>query len=161
MLEPMTKEIGGVNFQFLPMPVLRASRLDKKVLGLLAPIIGGLESLDPTAEVSMESLTGGLSRAMDSLDDNTLTTLIKDTLTFVTWIGEKGAQPLSSEAMLDSCFQGRLDLMYKVMFEAWRYNKFTPFSVLEHFGGLGQILTSAKGSIGDKKSGLKLERSAN
>lgn len=174
MLQPETKTIGGEQFQFIGMDVFQASCMDTQVMSLVTPLIGGLESvsesmeMDATGKVDMSKLKldfGEISRAISSafleLDPASQKNLIRGTMKYVQWISsEEGAVDLNNDGAVNRAFQGKLHLMYQVMFEAWRFNKFTPFALFASFGSLIPPMdTLLKGKESQKGPGVKLEKS--
>lgn len=162
MLENKQIEIGGELFEFSPMPVLRAAKLDKKVMALLTPLISGIKDLsstnkDGSTDLDMDLFAKAITGSIKGLDDSTFTMLIEDTLAFVTWISkDQGAVLLDKSSKL-TVFEGDLPLMYKVLIAAWRYNKFSPFALAETFGGLLKMPTSLKVSSVPNPIGVKSE----
>lgn len=188
MLKVENKRIGGMDFQFSPMPVLKAARLDKKVIGLIIPIITGfggiVETLfqdvvqgkesdvtgdattmtdamhDILKDLDFDRISSALIQSFDSLRDEELQALILGSLYDVTaTVPGHGAVEITTEASLDIVFSRKLSLMYQVMFESWRYNKFTPFAVLDLIGAQETIDGLDKGTEKHKSTGLKLVRS--
>lgn len=160
MLQPEQKTIDGMAFQFIPMAVLKASRLDKRVLALLAPVVGSLSGLDLDSEVDADRLARGVASALQSMDDQAFTSLLRDTLDTVVYLPE-GMAPLNlgNENAINQAFTGRLDTLYKVVVEVMRYNRFTPFALLGTFGNLAQTLGLSEAKSTSKKRGLKLAKS--
>lgn len=161
MLQAETKNIDGVDFQFLPIPAMRALRLDKQVVGIVAPILGSLGSINPQAEVSLDSIGEGISRALGDLTDSTFIALVRDTLAFVTWIGPSGAVLLDKDSAIDQMVGttgvGPV-IVYKLLIEAWRFNKLTPFALAGTFGLQPTTGISPSEMPGRKPGGLKLAR---
>lgn len=160
MLTTTIKTIGGVKFQLTPLPVLKAARLDKQVLALIAPVLGGFKGLSLEAELAdmdLEVMARGVSMALQTLPDSAFTGLLRECLESVDYLPE-GATPtnLGSEDAMGSVFSGRLDLLYKVVLEVMRFNRFTPFALVEAGGGLLKIAGSKKDSEKAGKGGLKL-----
>jgi hypothetical protein len=169
MLQPQNKTIGSMTFQFLPMPALKAARLDKKVLTVLAPLLASLQDLKVLQGMSegendfdVGGLATGLVQALQSLDDTTFTGLLRELFEHVTYLPSgKAPMSLSDEATLNEIFVGNLAAMYQVAVEVMRFNKFTPFALADIGGGLLQTVGSVSQSASPKKTGLKLGQSAN
>ena len=164
MLTTETKTIDGVKFQFQPLPVLKAARLDKRVLALIAPVLGGFKGLNMDsnmADLDLEAVARGVALALQTLPDTEFTGLLRECLETVVYLPEGAAPaPLGTEEAMGQVFTGRLDLLYRVVVEVMRFNRFTPFALLELGGGLRQILGSNGETAKVKKGGLKLDRSA-
>lgn len=158
MLEPLSKNIDGIDFQFLPMDPFKALELDKQTNTLLAPLLGGL-ALGGDDEVSVEGLARGVSLALQQQGNKEFVALFRDLFTTVTVVvPSQGAHPAGSPTGL-SVFQGNLILMYKVAFEVMRYNKFLPFGLLQLGPGIMRTLTSSALMQKLQKSGLQSEKS--
>lgn len=169
MLQPQTKTIGQHTFQFLPMPALKAARLDKKVLTVLAPLLASLQDIkilqgqgEGEGDMDVGGLATGLTNALQSLDDTTFMTLLRELFEHVTYL-PAGKAPLSlnDENTINEVFIGNLSTLYMVAVEAMRYNKFTPFALADIGGGLLATVGSVKPSANAKKNGLKLAPSGN
>ena len=170
MLQPQNKTIGGKTFQFLPMPALKAARLDKKVLTALTPLLASLSDVKAIAASAMEEgdsgdLSGiatGLTQCLQALDDASFASLLRELLEHVTYLPNGQApMPLGSESAIDLAFVGDLATLYQVAVEVMRFNRFTPFGLADIGGSLLQTVGSVKPSASTKKSGLKLAPSAN
>ena len=48
MIAPKNVTIDGMEFCLNLLPALRASKLDKKIIGLVIPVFGGIEEIDFT-----------------------------------------------------------------------------------------------------------------
>lgn len=170
MLQPQNKTIGGKTFQFLPMPALKAARLDKKVLTALTPLLSSLTDVKSVASAAlgeeggsgdMAGIATGLTQCLQALDDSSFASLLRELLEHVTYLPNGQApMPLGNESTIDLVFVGDLATMYQVAVEVMRYNKFTPFGLADIGGSLLQTVGSVKPSASTKKSGLKLAPSA-
>ena len=156
MLEPLTKTIDGLDFQFLPMDPFKALELDKQTNALLAPLLGGI-SLGMDDEVSVEGLARGVSLALQQQGNKDFVQLFRELFSTVTVVVPgQGAHPASS-ATGASVFQGNIMLMYKVAFEVMRYNKFLPFGLIQLGPGIMRMLSSSGLMQKLQKSGLSSE----
>lgn len=162
MLDPQSKTIDGVDFNFLPMDPFVVARLEKKLAPVLLPVIGGLKALTLDADVSdaidFEVMARGLREAITDLPDNEYELMLKTVLGSVTATAPNlGAELCSQKGAI--VFQGNTMLLYKVVVEAMRYNKFIPFALIEGGGAIKGIVSSLARTTVQPKSGLKLERS--
>lgn len=167
MLDPRSKTIDGVDFNFLPMDPFVVARLEKKLAPVLLPVIGGLKALTLDADVSdadvsdaidFEVMARGLREAITDLPDNEYELMLKTVLGSVTaTVPNLGAELCSQKGAI--VFQGNTMLLYKVVVEAMRYNKFIPFALIEGGGAIKGIVSSLARTTVQPKSGLKLERS--
>lgn len=162
MLDPQSKTIDGVDFNFLPMDPYVVARLEKKLAPVLLPVIGGLKALTLDTDVSdaidFEVMARGLREAITDLPDNEYELMLKTVLGSVTaTVPNLGAELCSQKGAI--VFQGNTMLLYKVVVEAMRYNKFIPFALIEGGGAIKGIVSSLARTTVQPKSGLKLERS--
>lgn len=148
MLEPKQLVIDGMDFQFTPMPALKAARLDRKVLAMIAPIFGGLEELSLTAGISVDGLMSGIRQALSSLTDDEFEGLLVSLLGHVKCqIPGKPPIELGDASAINEAFAGRdLLTMYRVAIEVMRYNKFTPFALASTGDWITRIAGSAVGA---------------
>lgn len=162
MLDPQSKTLDGIDFNFLPMDPFVVARLEKKLAPVLLPVIGGLKALTLDADVSdaidFEVMARGLREAITDLPDNEYEQMLKTVLGSVTaTVPNVGAELCSQKGA--AVFQGNTMLLYKVVIEAMRYNKFIPFALIEGGGAIKGIVSSLARTTVQPKSGLKLERS--
>jgi hypothetical protein len=160
MLQVETVELAGAKFQMHPIPPLEALKLDKEVISVMAPIINGLsgvigsalsgdmseDSMDQKFSNALETsldikdIISGVQQGLDSMDPDSFVIFIKKLFHNCT-VSIPGFQPLelSSEDAINETFT-RLGLVnvYKLAFEVMRYNKFSPFAVLEATGLQGK-----------------------
>lgn len=161
MLDPQTKILDGIEFNFLPMDPFVVARLEKRLAPMLLPFIGGLKALSLEAEldeaIDFETVARGLREAITQLPDNDYEQMVKTILGSVTAIVPGvGAETCSQKGSI--VFQGNTMLLYKVVIEAMRYNKFIPFALIEGGGAIKGIVSSLARTTAQPKSGLKLER---
>lgn len=165
MLKITNTTISGMCFQVHPMPVLKAARLDKRVLSSLAPILGGLQGMDLDSnieDVDMGAISRGIALGLQSLTEGEFTSLIKECLETVVYLPAGGAPvELNNEEALGEVFGGQLDVLYNLTVEVMRINRFTPFAMWARFGKqIKTIAGSVKAAGKTGKGGLKLARSA-
>lgn len=136
MLSPTNVDVAGLRFNLTPIPVLRASRLDKKVLTLIAPVLGPLLGGDLKAEVDLSKVGGMVASALSLLPDEEFTGLLRDLMASVIYLPE-GAPPvpLNDEAGLNLAFTGNLVGMYQLAVAVMRFNKFSFFAGVRLGGG--------------------------
>jgi hypothetical protein len=147
MLEPKNVEIDGMKFQLRPMPALRALRLDKKVISLLVPALGGLKDLDLEAGVDVEAMAQGVSKALERMPDEGVENLAVDLLSGSVHT-PKGKAPQEITAdVINDIFRGALATLYKLMFKIMEYNKFSPFVLV----GGGNVMERIRSLTGQTK----------
>jgi len=162
MIEPKNITIEDMEFQVTPMGGLEASRLDKRILTLIIPALGGLNNLDLDSEIDFSVIFTGLTKGLEALSDKEFENLICSLLSKVVYLPENQAPiSLSSKSSIDAVFQMKLLILYKLLFEVMKYNKFTPFEVAEGGSLTSAIHTSAVQKQADKKHGSKSEKSGN
>lgn len=140
MLEPKKIEIDEMKFQLIPLKALEAVTLDKKVLELLLPALGGIQDLSLDANIDMEVLSRGVTEALSNFDDEKTLGLILNLLKNVTYI-ESGKPPrgLNDQEVINDVFRGKHFTIFKLMFEVMKFNKFTPFVLVAGGGNLTEI----------------------
>ncbi len=162
MLEPQIKSIDGIEFNFLPMDPFVVARLEKKLAPVLLPIIGGLKALDLEADVAealdFEVVAKGLRQAITEFSDTEYDQLLKTMLANVS-VALVGVGQAACSAQGSAVFQGNTMLLYKVIIEAMRYNKFIPFALAEGGGAISGIVSSLARTTAQPRNGLKLARS--
>lgn len=144
--------LDGLSFNIQPLPALTAMRLDKKVLTVVLPAISGFKNLSLDAELDLEALSRGISEALGRLPDSDFETLVIDLLACVIYM-PKGETPveLTSIQQINAVFCGQIILIYKLLFEVMRFNKFSPFALLEG-GGLSMLKTPGSGNLKTNKN---------
>ncbi len=161
MIEPKTIEVDEMEFYLQPLPALKAIKLDKRVLSLVIPVLGGIKSFSLDSDIDMETLARGLSEAVSKLEDNDFEKLTIDLLSGASYI-EKGSPPQEITAdIINNIFRGKILSLYKLMFEVMRYNKFSPFGLVEGGNIIQKIITSVNPKDSEKKTGNKLAKSGN
>lgn len=154
-------QVQGRTFQLFKMNALDARRADLKVLRLLAPLLGALDSvekteskpvegestegLEPVAEIKFEKVIPYLDRALTALPEDEFDALVKSMLKTVSC----GSDFLSTDLAIDKALGDLGPLaMYELIFEIARFNKFLPFALLASggltSGVLGSLLPGAK-----------------
>jgi hypothetical protein len=185
MLEVKEIEIRGARFQLTPMDPFKAKKCDTKVMKILAPILagfmGGSVKKGPSKPAATEDaatedavldeddlqvdgavLGKAFVSALGELEDSDQ--LFKDLFGGVVWLPDDTQVAGTSQLLLDS--QNAISkafkfigagpsLFYELAFEVARFNKFTPFVLLE--GGAETSGTSGFGVLA-KMKGLGLGR---
>jgi hypothetical protein len=159
MIEPKTIEMDGLKFQLHPMPSLKALRLDKKVIELLIPILGGVKELSFDAEIDLGKATDALSESLRRMDDSEFEKFAVDLLSSAVYLPVGGAPQEMNAETINSVFQGRISLMYKMIVEIMRYNKFSPFELVGDGNVVQRILSSTGQTASPKENGSKSEKS--
>ena len=166
MLEPKTitikREGGDMEFFLSPLPALTAIKLDKRVLTLLLPALSGFKELSLDSSIDLNALTKGVSEALGRMDDKDFEELVLQLLSTAVY-QKQGSAPLelNDKHNINKVFGGELISLYKLLFEVMRYNKFSPFVLLEGGGSvMSRILTSSGQTNKEGKTGKELEKSA-
>jgi hypothetical protein len=132
-------QIDGMKFQMYPLKGFTALRLDKKVVTLLLPVLGGLDNLDK--QIDLKTVFNGFAESLEKLSDVEFQKFVSDLLSTTQYLPEgKPPQEITPD-VIDSAFRGKILVIYKLLFEVMGYNQFTPF-VLVGGGGLGTDITS-------------------
>ena len=155
MLEPKNITIEDKEFNLNPLKIRTALRLDKKVISLILPLLGGVKDLD--SEINLGSALGKFSESLNALPDNEYEAFTNELFSTVTYL-PKGEAPVELNQAMDIAFQGNITSVYKLMWEIMKYNKFSPFELMA--GGLGTLTTliSPKNTENEKSTGDKLEK---
>ena len=158
---------------FMPMNPFRASVLDKRVISVLVPLIGGLKNLEGVDDgsedlsdmIDFAAVADGLSQALMKLPDADLEAMLKELLrsVTVTFVGADGKTNVAKcdEAKGQFVFMGNLGLMYEVAIEVMRYNKFSPFALLERGSAMRAIGSFVSPKPAPSKPGIALDQSEN
>lgn len=156
MREAKNIEIKEMKFQLNPMPALKALRLDKKILSLLTPLMGGIKSLDVDKALDLKVMADSISEAVQNLGDAEWEKLVLDFLSEVTYTGKGGTMAsdlLDNTSTINNVFSEDFTFIYKLIFEVMKYNKFSPFKLVGGGFGIEKILTSLNPTKVQKKSG--------
>ena len=133
-------EVDKMRFQLSPLPLLKVLRLDKKVLALVLPALSGFTDLD--AQIDFGLLSKGISEALTRMPDNDFESLALDLLSSVAYLPDNGAPvEMTSAQELNTIFSGKILTIYKLLFEVMRFNKFSPFALLEGGGNLTGLIS--------------------
>lgn len=132
MIEPKTIIIDKIKFYLQPLRPLKAIRLDKQVLALCIPAFGGVEDLSLDSEIDLSKLTQGISTALQKMEDDVFEKFIKDLFSGACVIEKESPPEELTEEVINRIFRGgKMLTMYKLAFEIMKFNKFTPFELVE------------------------------
>lgn len=159
MIEPKNIELDGMKFQLQPLPSLKALRLDKKVIELLVPIFGGIKEFSLDAEIDLEAVSKAFSESLGRMKDDEFEKLVTDLLSSVLYLPTGAAPQELNPETINQVFRGKISLIYKLMFEVMRYNKFSPFELVGGGNVINKILSSTGPIKIQKKNGNKSETS--
>lgn len=154
MLQPKELTVDNLNFHLQPLPVMKAMRLDKKVVSLILPIFGGMEG---ASSLDTGSLFSGISKALATMPDTDFESMVMELLSTTIYCPPGGSPETLNVDIINSAFQGKLQTIYKLLFEVMKYNKFSPFVLLEDGAAMNKILTSSVLKGKAKKDGEKLD----
>lgn len=144
MLEAKIIEIDKMQFQLNPLKGFTALKLDKKVIGLVLPIIEGVKDLD--TDFDMSKIVSGLTRSLDNMKDDDYEKFILNLLSTVVII-LPGQPPQEIDTkIIDDEFRGKATTLYKLIFEVMKFNKFTPFALV-NVAGKGTMKTLISGAL--------------
>lgn len=136
MLKPITLEVDGIKFQIAPLGLQSALKLDKKLITIVAPLIG-ITGTDENLDTAIGKLQDKIPQILGSLTDSEFQEIINLTL-HTTILLRDGFPPAGlDEPGNREIFAGSLLTLYKLCFEIWRYNKLTVFQV----AAKGQVST--------------------
>lgn len=167
MLTPVTKTFDKVQVTFTPLPILSASALDARVTALVLPLLKFLQGLLEKKDVDLSKLDIDLdllgqcmSQVLSGISSSEQQVLIVESLKGCTVLIQ-GSAPveITDAGTLNKAFLGQdLITLYRIVFEAWRYNKLSPFALVDRFGLSVKTSTENGQPSGAKLSGLKLVR---
>ena len=130
-LNKLLKLASGLQFQLQPLPAGTAMLLDRKVMGLLAPVVKGLaESKDDGIDAS--ALADAVTNMVTTMPDEEYQIFIRDLFSTVTHLPKDGA-PTELNSCFDTAFAGNTYSIYELIIEVMRYNKFGPFELMTGF----------------------------
>lgn len=138
MLAPLDITIDETTFQTKGLAPVDVLRLDKTILGLIAPALSGLKVIDGKLNIEFDKSAAGLANLLIQLPDDILVTFLVKLFSRTVWVGVQGAVELKSEKAINAAFAETTVLsIYKLAFEIMRYNK---FSFFEKMGSGSEIL---------------------
>lgn len=141
MLAPLDIEIDGIKFQLKPLSPLDVFRLDKTILGLVAPALSGLgKGASGKLEIQFDKSSSALANLLIQLPDDLVTTFLTKALSRTIWIGAEGAVELKTETAINKAFaESNVMAIYKLLWEVLKYNKFSFFGLMD--SGIGILKT--------------------
>jgi hypothetical protein len=142
MIENKDETIDGMDFHFQPLPALTALKLDKQIVSLIVPALGGLKDLSLDTKVDLKLITQGIGEALSGLKDEETEKLVLSLLSY-TLYKPSGAAPYTiTKEKFNQLFTGILPTVYKLIFAVMKYNKFSPFVLMEGGNAMGTMFTS-------------------
>lgn len=159
MIEAKLIKINGMEFQLRPIPILSALKLDKKVVSLLLPLLGGVEDLSLDAKIDIGKGMNAIAEVLGKMPDVEFEKFVIDMLSSTVAILPGQAPQEISAGNFNTIFAGSLMTVYKLLWEVMKFNKFSPFGLAG--GGIEIaktfILKKAKEEM--LPSGERLEKS--
>lgn len=127
MVEEFETEIDGIAFRMSQMPCTKASVIADKLLGMIAPALGGLvkKEQDGDVEFNWDGVSGALQSAMKVLDPTVIAGLQRELLATCQVRIEGEWMPVLK--MLDVALTGKVLTLYKLRLWALEVN-FKDFS---------------------------------
>lgn len=171
--EVLIKGFEG-KFLFNPIPLNKALKLNRKIEKMTLNALKSLEALkaplvdlllsDKASDVSdaelaeiikstnVEKLIEVMEKVFGTLSDDEFETFVKELLYSTKFVAAGvGAIELSEDSTFQRVFAGNVAGIYPVIFEAMKYNNFTPFAL----AGIGNLIKKIGFSpvpAGDQKS---------
>lgn len=129
MLDPLNITIDGLDFQYMPLSPVEVLKLDKTLLGLLAPALAGMSKKDGKLDIDLSVSAPALGNLLIQLPDEQFMAFATRLLGRTTCI-TGGTNLMSSAAAFNKVFaESSVVTIYKVLFEALKYNKFSFFEL--------------------------------
>lgn len=154
MIETKEVNIEDMKFSIQQFHAMTSLKLEKRTLTLLAPLLNILKGdkksmLDE--EIDMEVLTSSAQEILLNLDDNVFEEYIKDMVAFSFVTLENSATPvqLNNMQVFNGVFAGKNSVIFKLLFEIMKINKFAFFELV---GGGEGIINLSKNMIKSKKT---------
>lgn len=161
MITPSNKAIDGLQVSLVPLAILDASHLDARLLALLMPLMATLDIKDLSKDVDVSLLMSKISGVLSGLTRSAQVSLMVDTLRGSTIVAPGSpAVEIQDEPSFNRAFLGcPLETLYKVLWEAWKFNKLSPFVLAERFGvKIAPTLTSGQPTEEPSRPGLRLAK---
>lgn len=158
MISPVTKNFSGFSVHFRPLPATKAFLLAKKVGSLVLPLLKSIDLSNLEKDIDFSAIFDGISDALANLSDKEAVSILVESLRGSTVTAPNMAPvEIVDENSLDAVFQGELETMYQIVFEAWKYNKLAPFKFAARFGlQMKTTSTSSEAADTETKPGPKL-----
>lgn len=121
------QEIDGDTYRVTLMSVSQAIDMGDKLMKLAAPVLEAGPSLNMDAEVSMKLVIDYVAKAASKFNSKQLLALMKEAMPFIEVQRAGEAAPLALKVAFETHFQGRFDVLVKVMkfFLAAQYGSFS------------------------------------
>ena len=158
MISPVTKDFSGFSVHFRPLPATKAFLLATNVGSLVLPLLKSIDLSNLEKDIDFSAIFDGISDTLANLSDKEAVGILVDSLRGST-ITAPGLAPveINDESSLDMVFQGELETMYQIVFEAWKYNKLAPFKFAARFGlQMNKTSTSSEAADSETTPGQKL-----
>lgn len=157
MIEPKRiiikdRDDNDMVFNLQPLPALKAIVLDKKIMSLLIPALGGIKDLDKEFDLKIASMA--MAESLTKLSDQEYEKFVIDLLTGVQLVQQGQEIKSITTDQINVLFLGNAKGLYKLMFEVMKFNKFTPFELVEG-GNLIQKITGSMNKSPKTKKNLK------
>jgi len=147
-------EINGKIFKISPLPALLALRLDKKVVSIILPMFGEIGNLDQ--ELQIGKMIQLLSNSLNAMSDQDFEKFVVDMLSTTIYMKDHSPPEQITKDKINSIFQSDIITIYKLIFEIMRYNKFSPFELVEGGGGMFKTFFSENLIMKAEEFGKKL-----
>jgi len=158
MIETIEKKIDGLTFKIQQFPAMKGVRLEKRTMTILTPLLGlfdDFKGLD--SEVDLSKLANVFQDILVNLEEEFFITYVRDMVEYTFILNEKGVpSQLNSDNTFNSTFSAKSLVLYKLLFEIMKVNKFAFFELLGGGGNLIGILQNMTG--GKVKKEKKLEK---
>jgi hypothetical protein len=139
MIEPKHINLDGKEFVLNPLKILKALCLDKKLMSLLLPSIGGMESFSLDSDINLGTIFQEVGKSLERMKDTDLQAFFLD-LFATTQVIIPGKEAIEINAStMDTVFSGSLLTIYKLAFEVMKHNKFSPFVLVEGGSAMEKI----------------------
>jgi hypothetical protein len=145
-------------FEYSPIPLSKALKLNRKIERMTLNALKALESLkEPLVDfflsegteatdgeiinmakkANLEKLMEVGEQVFSTMDDEEFLQFVKDILQNTKYISsEFGAIDVTDAQYFDQIFAGNVAGIYPVLFKAMKYNNFTPFAIV----GIGNVM---------------------
>jgi len=146
-------QMGDVMLQLRPMPVREVLKYDRKIVGIVAPVIGDFFGVDPESvdPNDITRIATAFATQLNSLPDSEYLPMMESMLSTVTFVAPGMAPAVLTADNWDSQLSGRGSLLiYKIIVEVVKYNKFLPFAAGELLSIIGKETPKTAGSMPQK-----------
>lgn len=137
-------EVSGIKCQLTRIPLQKMLLLDRKVMGILGPVMGSFAGMDQSAEADMEKIFRNVASALGSLGDTEYEALMNDLLgTVVATAPGKPPLQLIGNNLDTALGDSGMMTIYKIVMEVLKFNKFLPFDL----GSLASLIGTGTPAI--------------